>query len=204
MKVDLTKYSTIIFDFGGVIFDINPELSINALKKYGGNSGLKAIEDSGILWEFERGEISKDQLYEGICKLLKSDIPFDAFIDAWNALLLRFKSPRIDALKKLSDTHQLFLLSNTNEIHFEKFSGILKEEYHLTFNDLFDKVYLSYEMGYVKPDKAIYQQVIDEQELVPEKTLFIEDTEANAKAAEELKINTLVIPRNGTFYEYFK
>jgi len=201
--IDLTQYNTIIFDFGGVILDINPELSINAFKKYGGEAGMKKIEESDILWQFERGEIDVKTIHEGICKYIGATLSEDEFINYWCALLLEYKPKRIEKIKELAKTHKLIMLSNTNEIHFAYFSQKLKDEYGITFNDLFSEVYLSHEMGLVKPDKAIYEQVIKEQNLIPEQTLFIEDTLANAKAAEDIGIKTLVIPRNGSFYDYF-
>jgi len=201
--IDLTQYNTIIFDFGGVILDINPELSINAFKKYGGEAGMKKIEESDILWQFERGEIDVKTIHEGICKYIGATLSDDEFINYWCALLLEYKPKRIEKIKELAKTHKLIMLSNTNEIHFAYFSQKLKDEYGITFNDLFSEVYLSHEMGLVKPDKAIYEQVIKEQNLIPEQTLFIEDTLANAKAAEDIGIKTLVIPRNGSFYDYF-
>lgn len=204
MTVDLNNFDTIIFDFGGVVLDIDPELSINAFKNYGGDEGMKKIEKSDILWQFERGEIDVKTLHEGICNYIGANLTESEFKQHWCALLLNYKPARIEKIKALAKTHKLIMLSNTNEIHYAYFSNKLKDEYGVTFNDLFSKVYLSHEMGLVKPDKAIYEQVIREQKLVPEKTLFIEDTEANAIAAESLGIKTLIIPRNGAFYNYFE
>lgn len=204
VKFNTNDFDTIIFDFGGVILDINPELSINALREFGGDEGLNRIEESDILWQFERGEITKENLHKELCDHLKVQITYEEFIKAWNALLLGFKDQRIKKIKQLAETHRLIMLSNTNEIHFAHFSKKLLKEYNTSFNELFNKVYLSHKMGLIKPDKLIFKQVIDEQNLTPEKTLFIEDTEINAEVAREFGIHTLVIPRNGTFYDYFK
>ncbi len=204
MKVDLNKYDTIIFDFGGVILDINPELSVDEFRLIGKEQALSRIEKSDILWQFERGEINADTLHKEMCTHLDKQISMVEFTLAWNALLLDYKPDRIANIQKLAKTHKLILLSNTNEIHFAKFSKKLEDEYQVTFDDLFYKVYLSYEMGLIKPDIRIYQQVVDELQLVPEKTLFIEDTPKNAEAAKQIGIETLVIPRNGSFYNYFE
>lgn len=203
-KVNLSQFNTIIFDFGGVILDIDPDRSIKAFHKLYGEENFNKVMDSGILWELEKGKISSDELREELLKMTKVDVERDIFTRAWNAMLVDYKPKRIERIQWLAKSHKLLMLSNTNEIHFAFFSNKLKKEYGVSFNDLFQKVYLSNEMGYIKPDLEIYRQVLIEQNLMPEKTLFIEDTKENADAAEKLGIETLVIPRNGSFYDYFE
>jgi len=203
MKIDLKNYDTIIFDFGGVILNINPELTINGFRQLNGDAGIDKINQSNILWEFERGEISKEVLISRISEMLKVTITKEEFNKIWCALLLNYVPDRIAWIKQLGQSHRLIMLSNTNEIHFEYFAAKLKDEFGVTFYDLFAEVYLSYKMGLVKPDKKIYEQVIREQNLDPSKTLFIEDTPENTTMAESLGIKTLLIPSNGSFYDYF-
>lgn len=204
MKIDLQTFDSIIFDFGGVILDIDPQRTINAFAKIIPLSDVQKIENSGILDEIEKGQISQDELILGVNAIIDKNILESEFLKAWNAILLDYKPERIKAIQELKKTHKLYLLSNTNEIHFKNFSLKLFNEYGLSFTDLFLKPYLSFEMGLLKPELEIYQQLIDEEKLNPEKTLFIEDTEANAIAAQKLGIQTLVIPRNGTFYDFFE
>jgi glucose-1-phosphatase len=204
MKVNLNQYNTIIFDFGGVILDIDPELSRQAFGKLYGFDKLKELEQSGLLVLFEKGLISKKDMIKELENITNTCNDADSFIKAWCAMLLEYQAPRIEWIKKLGKTHRLLMLSNTNELHFDYFSGKLKKEYGVTFSDLFDVVYLSHEMHLLKPGLEIFQRVIDEQQLSPEHTLFIEDTAENAQAANQLGIQTLVIARNGTFYNYFE
>jgi glucose-1-phosphatase len=204
MKVNLTRYNTIIFDFGGVILDIDPELSRQSFIKLYSLNKLQELEQSGLLVLFEKGTISKQDMIKELEKITETNNDPDSFIKAWCAMLLEYQPPRIEWIKKLGKTHRLLMLSNTNELHFECFSNKLKREFGITFTDLFDKVYLSHEMHLLKPGLEIFQRVIDEQQLIPERTLFIEDTAENAQAANQLGIQTLVIPRNGKFYDYFE
>lgn len=201
--VDLKQIDTIIFDFGGVILDIEPERTIDAFTSLVGKDALDKVIESGLLQKIETGRIQPGPFIIELKKMVGKEFSDTEFFNAWNAILLNYHPKRIEVIKKLAKSHQLFLLSNTNQIHFNHFSQKLYNEYHLTFNDLFKKAYVSHEMGKIKPDQAIYNQVIEEQALIPERTLFIEDTPENALAAEELGIKTLVIPRNGMFYEYF-
>jgi putative hydrolase of the HAD superfamily len=161
-------------------------------------------KNSGLLEQIEKGLITPDQFILELRRLIKQKFTDGEFYFAWNAILLEYHPERIEYIQALKSSHRLFLLSNTNQIHFDTFSKKLWGEYDLTFNNLFTKTYVSHEMGKIKPEKAIYEQVLSEQNLKPERTLFIEDTPENAYAAEELGIKTLVVPRNGMFFEYLK
>lgn len=55
---------------------------------------------------------------------------------------------------------------------------------------LFEHIYLSYEMKMAKPDADIFQKVLDETGILPNETLFIDDSEANCRTAEVLGIST--------------
>jgi glucose-1-phosphatase len=204
MQVDLSNYNTIIFDFGGVILDIDPEQSRKAFAELYGTDNLIKVEQSGLLLEFEKGMISLTDMITEMEKITGKKNESELFKKAWCALLLEYKAPRIEWIKKLGTSHRLFMLSNTNELHYSFFSNKLKHEYGVSFSELFLKVYLSYEMHLLKPGLEIFKQVIEEQKLNPAKTLFIEDTEENVDAANQLGIQTLLIPRNGSFYDYFK
>lgn len=202
--IDLANFEALIFDFGGVILDIDPDKTWKAFAAHVSDDKIKTILNSGLLQTFEKGSISSKELMERVNRVWGTQINEKDFLHAWNAMLVQYQPPRIEYIQELKKTHRLFLLSNTNTLHFEYFSQKLIREFGVSFNDLFEKVYVSHEMGLIKPDLEIYQQVIAEQGLIPEKTLFIEDTQENADAASELGIQTLVIPRNGSFYSYFK
>jgi HAD superfamily hydrolase (TIGR01509 family) len=201
--VNLNQFDTIIFDFGGVIFDIDPERTKSAFMKLYGKEKFNQVMESGLLWEFEKGEFTKEQLFEKIETITGISIDEEIFLRAWNAMLVDYKPKRIERIRLLAKSHKLLLLSNTNELHYEFFSNKLMHEYGVAFTDLFSKVYLSHEMGLIKPNLEIFKQVLIEQNLNPEKTLFIEDTKENAEAASKVGIETLLIPRNGNFYNYF-
>lgn len=203
MKVDLSQFETIIFDFGGVILDIDPERTWNSFARFASREKIQQVIDNGVLQQFEKGAITAFEIRSMMNQQLETSIPDEAFNRAWNAMLIDYKPKRIQRIQWLKHSHRLFLLSNTNSIHFEFFSAKLQKEYGIGFNDLFIKTYTSYEMKLLKPDLEIYRRVLIEQNLNPETTLFIEDSRENAEAAEMLGIQTLVIPRNGSFYDYF-
>lgn len=202
--IDISKFDTIIFDLGGVILDIEPERSLQAFTKLYGKEHIAEIYSKDLLLKFENGLLPFKQLLSEIEDIVKIPIDENDFKKAWTAMLIRFTPQRIEWIKKLKQTHKLFLLSNTNEVHYAHFSKMLESEYNVLFTELFDKVFLSHEMQLMKPNLDIFKRVLEVVNINPNTTLFIEDTEENAIAANKLGIETLLIPRNGNFYDYFE
>jgi glucose-1-phosphatase len=202
----------IIFDLGNVIIDIDFSLTFQALAKL--SSGYSPEEIAEIMtdqkiWEnYEKG-VFTDKEFRTILKsnLLLNKVT-DAEIDeAFCALLLPIDPNRIALLKKLAKNHRLFILSNTNQIHFKKVEKMIKEATgtDIIEEEIIECAFLSYEMGMAKPDKAIYKQLMDEAMILPKETLFLDDMLPNVKAAEKLGIKTVQInPKEFTILDYFK
>lgn len=201
--IKLSDYDTIIFDFGGVILDINPDLSRHKFAVMLGVENARRLEEEQVPQLYESGRMTRGEFIAKINQIGGTNYSEEEILNAWNAMLLAYQKPRIEWIKRLRNTHKLLMLSNTNESHFEYFHNKLIAEYGVTFYQLFDHVYLSHEIGLLKPSLEIFQKVIDEQQLNPQRTLFIEDTQRNVDAARQVGLQTLLIPRNGNFYEFF-
>ena len=84
------------------------------------------------------------------------------------------------------------LFSNTNEIHELAFNQILTSAHGLpSLASLFDRVCFSHRVGMRKPDDVIFQHILDENELRPEHTLFIDDSLQHIETAARLGIQTI-------------
>lgn len=201
--VRLSDFDTIIFDFGGVILDIDPDLSRRRFAEMLGIENACKLEAEQLPQLYEKGLISRAEFVSRINQIAGTQLSADEILSVWNAMLLNYKPARIEWIKRLHATHRLLLLSNTNDSHFEYFHNKLIAEYGVTFYQLFDHVYLSHEMGMLKPSHEIYETVIAEQQLNLQRTLFVEDTARNVAGAQEVGLQTLLIPRNGEFYEFF-
>lgn len=202
--VRISNFDTIIFDFGGVILDIDPDLSRRRFAEMLGIENARKLETEQLPQLYETGSISRSEFVARINQIAGTQLSDSEILAAWNAMLLNYKPARIEWIKRLHKTHRLLLLSNTNDAHFEYFHNKLIAEYGITFYQLFDHVYLSHEMGLLKPSHEIYETVIAEQKLDLQHTLFIEDTARNVAGAQEVGLQTLLIPRNGEFYEFFE
>jgi len=206
MKLD-NKIENLIFDMGNVIIDIDISLTLKELKSdLSENEFLLADEfmKSELHAAFESGNIDEKEFRNGIRMAFNKDWKDEWIDQVWNTLLLTIPKERIQLLKKLKRSHNLYLLSNTNSIHFKVVEDIFKKDHpEDTFLGLFDQVFLSHEMGLRKPDKKIYEKVVEEIGAKPEQCLFFDDLEENLKAANEVGLQTYLIDHPKALVEYF-
>ena len=88
------------------------------------------------------------------------------------------------------------MLSNSNEIHYDLYVRDLQLRFgYREFDDLFNMAYFSFDLHMNKPNPEIFEFVINQHELVPEKTLFIDDSEENILAAQKLGLKTYHISK---------
>lgn len=190
----MTVIRNIIFDFGGVIYDIDFQRSIAEFQKLGLNNFdqlySRAIQNK-LFENLETDLCSPQEFLTELRTYFNSDVNEAQIEAAWNALLIGFKNERLQLLKELSSSYNIYLLSNTNRIHYAQF---IKEFTDLTafksFNDLFKKAYLSFNIKSRKPDLEPYMYVIQDAGIMTHETLFIDDSPQNIKPAIELGIHT--------------
>ena len=132
--IDLRNIKNIIFDLGGVILNIDYQLTIDAFKKLSLNNFdqfYSQFTQNDLLIAMEKGEITPQEFRIQLRKYISKPVS-DIMIDnAWNAMLLDFPPERIILLQKLKNKYRTFLLSNTNSIHLEFYSNLLNQEFGL-------------------------------------------------------------------------
>lgn len=193
------KVNAIIFDLGGVLIDLNYQLTISAFE----DLGIKDFKNlysqanqSGIFDAYETGKISTQRFINEVLEFIPSKCNPNLIVKAWNAMILDFKLDKYDLLVNLKKEQRLYLLSNTNALHVDKvfleWSKISKEP----MESFFDKVYFSHKIGMRKPDSEIFKHVCDENGLNPEDTLFIDDSAQHIEGAKKVGLKTLLHPQN--------
>jgi epoxide hydrolase-like predicted phosphatase len=207
LKSILNNLSTIIFDLGGVLINLDTSRSVNS---FGRLSGLSEEEvyakflDDGWSYAFEKGEIDSATFRNEVRKSLGVEISDNQIDQAWNEMLLDIPSSRLQMVADLRNKYQLFVLSNTNAIHIETFN---RKVAALTnggiITDYFDKVYYSNELGMRKPDTEIFSFVIDENNIKPQETLFIDDMEDNIIGAQSVGLKTVHLSDQDYLTELF-
>ena len=175
--------NTIIFDFGDIFINLNPKKAVDAFSKLGLNEWNTDLKNQNNL--FEIGKISELQFLESFQKYIPNADLLEIRA-AWNCLIGDFPLYRLEFLQILSQKYRLFLLSNTDSIHINRFEHKVGLSFSSDFYQCFEKVYFSYEIGMRKPDEAIYKHIIKNHNLSEKRTLFVDDKIENTAAAENL------------------
>jgi glucose-1-phosphatase len=202
----LTQYDAVIFDLGGVIINLNYDLTIQAFEELGMRDFSEVytqLAQSTLFDDYETGRISSQHFINKLLDHVPSGTSPNRIVAAWNAMILDVPVEKPQLLKSLNAEMPIFLLSNTNEIHMQK----VNREWGISSNEVlenhFSKVYLSYEVGMRKPDLTIFQKVCAEQGLVPKNTLFIDDSPQHIDGAQLAGLQTLHLKHPEKFYDLF-
>lgn len=191
--------STLIFDLGGVIVDLDlakciqnfKELGLENIEQYLSNFGQK-----DFFMQFEKGQIGIPAFRNEIRKLAGTELS-DAQIDkAWCSFLTQIPVEKLHLLSELKKKYRLLLLSNTNPLHIETAVAAEFSKTGKTMQDFFDKCYLSYEMGMVKPDVEIFKALLTDAQVKAEECLFLDDGKKNIDTAAALGIQTYWVKPN--------
>lgn len=197
----------IVFDLGDVIINIDVPRAAQSFATLSGREKTEIIrlfEEGKLFRLFETGQLDAPGFRSHVRELLENDEWEDAEIDtAWNSLLLELPAERVGLLQQLSKKYRLFLLSNTSSIHIDAINKILHKASGVErLDDLFEKIFLSYEMGIMKPHPEIYQRVLEEAGIRAEETLFLDDNADNIRAASALGIQTIHVQKPLTILDY--
>jgi len=191
----MPRIKNIIFDLGGVILDIDFKKTEKAFVELGVTNFNELFglgRAASFFRDHEAGKITDNEFLASLQKLASHSLEAEVVQKAWNALLINFPPARIEFLKNIKSKYRLFLLSNTNAIHLAAFQKMYMDAFNNgSLDDLFEKVYYSHQIGFRKPDKEIYQLVLEENDLNPGETLFIDDALVNVEAAKALGIKSI-------------
>ncbi len=203
--IDLSIIDTIIFDLGGVVVNLDINLTVDAFKKLGVhnvgnwiNPGLHA----DIFLKLEVGKISEDEFYGGIRELAGIEVTDSEIRKAWCAMLINLPLERVKIIERLKKNYTVLLLSNTNSVHVEYFDGFAQGYNSIT--ELFHNVYYSFLMGDHKPNVSIFRSVIELENLIPAKTLFIDDAQANIAAARDAGFQAVLVTTEKQMEDLFR
>ncbi len=184
---NFSSIPNIVFDLGGVLLNINPENSVNQFKAIGLNDPERIqheYRENGLFDRLEKGLLSPQAFRDEIRQYIDVKVSDQQIDYAWNAMLLDFPYERLALLQELKKTHKVYLLSNTNRIHWECYTRQIRETHGVDLADCFEKDYYSHDMGLRKPDTSIYQELLIAEKLKAEETLFIDDMYPNVEAAK--------------------
>ena len=196
----MNEIKSIIFDLGGVILNLDYSKTVDEFKKIGvlHFKELYSQKKQTLLFDdFEKGEIKPEEFISSLKDSENLKIKEIDFINAWNAMLLEISIEKLQFIDGLKKDYKIYLLSNTNEIHIKKFENDLKKNNMLEqFYKCFDKIYYSSRTGKRKPEENCFNQVLEENRLIAENTLFIDDSVQHIEGAKKAGIKTFHLEKN--------
>jgi putative hydrolase of the HAD superfamily len=184
----------VIFDLGGVIYDIDYQRTIDAFIQLGADPQAvmySQAAQSGMFDAYETGQITSEDFLTSLQQEMPDGISTAQIKSAWNAILIGQPVHRLTFLRQLGKQLPIYLLSNTNALHIEQIYKELDEQFGLSgYHELFEATFLSYEIGLRKPDVETFQTVIQRTGVDPAKTLFIDDSPQHLVGAKQAGLQT--------------
>ena len=190
----MQEIKNIIFDLGGIFLKIDFSKTEKAFADLGVqfNDFYSQHHASELFELLETGKISPEEFHDSFVEETGLHLSYEELKNAWTALLVDFPIERLQWLQEIGKRYKIFLFSNTNKIHYDVFTEMFHEQTGFKdFNKLFVKTYYSHEMGLRKPYPESYLYILNEQQLRPEETLFIDDTLKNIEGAKQVGLQTI-------------
>lgn len=203
----MEQFDAYIFDFGGVLIEVDYLKTMDAFRAI----GMKDVEkmysqatQESLFDEFETGRISAQRFINEVLNFLPPGTSPNAVVAAWNAMIGSVPINGLSVLRSLKDKGaKVYMLSNTNEIHIPIAWSRWKKTDKLGPDSYFTKIYLSYEIGMRKPNAEIFERVIQEQNLDPLRTLFIDDSIQHIEGAARCGLQTHHLQQISDLYTIF-
>lgn len=202
-----TNIKNIIFDFGGVIIRIDYHRIAATFKNFAVHNFdqlYSQLHQSALFDDFEKGLISPQQFRDELRGISGIGLTDDQIDEGWNAILIDLPKENINVLSSLKKTHRLFLLSNTNAIHEKAFTEIMFRDFGKNvLEENFEKIYFSHHIHMRKPDLQIFERVMNENNLRPEETLFVDDSMQHIEGAKKAGLKTLFVEKGKMIADLF-
>ena len=206
MNTSLAGIRNLLFDLGGVIINLDRQRCVDALTALGDEKADEMLDLSvqrGTLMDLEEGKISPSDFFKRMRQQIGKAVSDEDIVHALNELLIGIPLDRLTLLRKLRQRFNVMMLSNTNPIMFDtKIAECFAQE-GLSITDYFDDVYLSYRLKSCKPDIAIFKKVIELSRIVPQETLFFDDSQKNLDAAASLGFKTFLVTPDRDIVTFF-
>lgn len=198
--------NTIIFDFGGVLLNLNKQACVDAFAELGCDITpyVDNYRQKGFFLLFEEGKISNEEFFAQLKQIVGKTCSEEDIKQAYKKFLTDLPQYKLDLILQLHTRYKVILLSNINQFVFD----YCKEKYFETnghcLSDYFHHVYLSYEMGMCKPDERIFRTMIQNAGIEPAHCLYLDDGSANIEMGKKLGFNCYQPKINEDFSFLFK
>ncbi|MEY8684925.1 HAD family hydrolase [Bacteroides sp. AN502(2024)] len=189
----------IVFDFGGVIVDIDRDKAVQAFSKLGladADTRLDKYHQTGIFQELEEGKLSADEFRKQLGDLCNRPLTMEETKQAWLGFFNEVNQNKLDYILELRKSYHVYILSNTNPFVMSWACSTDFSSRKKPLNDYCDKLYLSYQISHTKPEPEIFDYMVNDCNIIPSETLFVDDSASNIQIGKALGFETLQ-PENG-------
>lgn len=177
----------IVSDFGGVICSFDYRIFCRRLADRIDRSAeeIYALVYAGELQrEFESGRLTGPAYHRRLMEEFQTDVPYEEFFRMYGDIFTEIPET-CDLLRRLHGRYPLYLLSDTNEIHF----GYVRQTVDVVA--LFQEWVVSYEVGAMKPDPRIYAEVLRRSGEPAEACVFMDDRAVNVEGARRVGMHAV-------------
>lgn len=172
----------IIFDLGNVILNFDHMIICRKLASLSSLSPEQVYEiifKSGLERLYDEGKISTQNFFEKVTNKLGLNISFEEFKIIWQDIFWINEGIQ-EILLNLKGRYKLFLLSNTNPLHFE----FAREKFDIL--EALNEYILSYEVGFSKPAVEIFNEVLKKARVEPAKCIYIDDISEHIASSNKI------------------
>ena len=197
----------IIFDLGGVLSTLDRNEAVNRFKEAGLKDAeelLNAYNQKGIFLKLEEGKLSREEFYEAVRKEAGRFISKETIDFGWMGFMKEVPEYKMIFLEELRRKgYRLYLLSNTNPVIMDWAYSQAFSSQGKGIDKYFDKLYLSYQIGYTKPHPEIFRFMFNDSGMIPSESMFIDDSIANVEMGKQLGMKTYLAVNGEDFRHLF-
>ncbi len=175
-----------LFDLGNVLVRFDHMAAARKITDGTGASPEKLFEmffESPLVVEHDTGRISTQRFYKEVSRHIGMRISYERFLEVWNDIFVEDKE-MTGLVGGLLERYPCFLISNTNRPHFEYLRRTVP------VLDRLNGWVLSYEVGHLKPNPAIYHRALELAHLPPSEIFYVDDRDDLIQAAHSMGFQT--------------
>ena len=194
----MKQIETLVFDYGGVIVNIDDASVVKAMNSLGVTTFKRLIHFRKIkrlIYQYINGLVAEAVTLKEMLSLCREGTSTEDIETLLEELCGNLPVKRLEALVKLRKRYKVYLLSNINDTLWQKSVSLMKQLGYST-DDLFDEVFLSYAMRKEKPSVEIYEEMTQQTGLNPATTLYFDDRSENAKAGRKFGFQSVLVKTN--------
>jgi putative hydrolase of the HAD superfamily len=194
----MQQIKNIIFDLGGIFLEVDYPKTEQAFFNLGvaNFNHLFTHNHASPLFELlETGKVTTGEFYDLFRQASGINLTNQQIKGAWNAMLGSFYMDALQWLQPVKQRYNIYLFSNTNQIHEDAFVEIFRQQTgQENFNDNFIKAYYSHKLGIRKPYPESFKAILAEQNLDASETVFIDDSAKNVQGAVDAGLQGIFLP----------